>query len=191
MCARPGPLHSRRAGGAGTPGWGVRGLRPHRQWTVETVWRAWPTGSGRCGPPAPTLAQWTVVHFHCMKCGELHGCCVGMSLAEALLRQHIDGVARASSALRRHQVQERVERALPRPALLTILAPVSTREPHGGNTVGGSAIQLPRRRSELGNRRRRCHGQPPSGWHLHRRYIFQLPAARCSWSVNKACSATP
>jgi hypothetical protein len=27
-----------------------------------------------------------------------------------------------------------------------------------------------RRRSELTNRRRRCHGQPPSGWHLRRRF---------------------
>ena len=29
---------------------------------------------------------------------ELHGCCARVSLAEALLSQHIDGVARASSA---------------------------------------------------------------------------------------------
>jgi hypothetical protein len=29
---------------------------------------------------------------------ELHGCCARVSLAEALLCQHIDGVARASSA---------------------------------------------------------------------------------------------
>ena len=29
---------------------------------------------------------------------ELHGCCAGVSLAEVLLRQHTDGVARASSA---------------------------------------------------------------------------------------------
>jgi len=35
-------------------------------------------------------------------------------------------------------------------------------------TVRGSARA--RRRSELANRRRRCHGQPPSGWHLRRRF---------------------
>ena len=29
---------------------------------------------------------------------ELHGCCARVSLSEALLNQHIDGVARASSA---------------------------------------------------------------------------------------------
>jgi hypothetical protein len=35
-------------------------------------------------------------------------------------------------------------------------------------TVGGPARA--RRRSELGNRRRKCHGQPPSGWHFRRRF---------------------
>ena len=35
-------------------------------------------------------------------------------------------------------------------------------------TVGGSARA--RRRSELANRRRRCHRQPPSRWHLRRRF---------------------
>ena len=34
--------------------------------------------------------------------------------------------------------------------------------------VGGSARA--RRRSELTNRRRRCHRQPRSGWHLRRRF---------------------
>ena len=43
-------------------------------------------------------------------------------------------------------------------------------------TVGGSARA--RRRSELGNRRRRCHRQPPSGWHLRRRFAnFQRQRA--------------
>ena len=50
---------------------------------------------------------------------ELHGCCARTSLAEALLRQHIDGVARASSA----GIKSRsIARSL---VLLTMLAPVS------------------------------------------------------------------
>ena len=51
---------------------------------------------------------------------ELHGCCTRVSLAEALLRQHIDGVARASSA---GTESGSSARSL---VLLTILAPVST-----------------------------------------------------------------
>ena len=50
---------------------------------------------------------------------ELHGCCTRVSLAEALLRQHIDGVARASSA---GTESGSSARSL---VLLTILAPVS------------------------------------------------------------------
>ena len=50
---------------------------------------------------------------------ELHGCCARVSLAEALLSQHIDGVARASSAGTKSRS---IARSL---VLLTMLAPVS------------------------------------------------------------------
>ena len=50
---------------------------------------------------------------------ELHGCCARVSLAEALLSQHIDGVARASSAGTK---SGSIARSL---VLLTTLVPVS------------------------------------------------------------------
>ena len=50
---------------------------------------------------------------------ELHGCCARTSLAEALLRQHTDGVARASSAGTK---SGSIAHSL---VLLTMLAPVS------------------------------------------------------------------
>ena len=49
---------------------------------------------------------------------ELHGCCARVSLAEALISQHIDGVARASSAGTK---SGSIARSL---VLLTLLAPV-------------------------------------------------------------------
>ena len=49
----------------------------------------------------------------------MHGCCARVSLAEALLSQHIDGVARASSAGTKSRS---IAHSL---VLLTILAPVS------------------------------------------------------------------
>ena len=50
---------------------------------------------------------------------ELHGCCTRTSLAEALLRQHIDGVARESSVSNESGSRARSL------VLLTMLAPVS------------------------------------------------------------------
>ena len=50
---------------------------------------------------------------------ELHGCCARVSLAEALLNQHIDGVARASSAGTK---SGSIAHSL---VLLTMLAPLS------------------------------------------------------------------
>ena len=50
---------------------------------------------------------------------ELHGCCARTSLAEALVRQHIDGVARASSASTKSRS---IARSL---VPLTMLAPFS------------------------------------------------------------------
>ena len=50
---------------------------------------------------------------------ELHGCCTRVSLAEALLHQHIDGVARASSAGTKSGSSARSL------VLLTMFAPVS------------------------------------------------------------------
>jgi len=83
------------------------------------------------------------------------------SLAEALLCQHIDGGARASSAGTKSGSSARSL------VLLTMLAPVVE-----NRTVEGciSYLYRARRRSELANRRRRCHGQPPFGWHLRRRF---------------------
>ena len=54
---------------------------------------------------------------------ELHGCCARVSLAEPLLRQHTDGVARASSAgTKAPRARGSIARSL---VLLTILAPVT------------------------------------------------------------------
>jgi len=110
---------------------------------------------------------------------ELHGCCARVSLAEALLSQHIDGVARASSAGTKNGSSARSL------VLHTMLAPVVE-----NCTVEGPARA--RRRSELTNRRRRCHGQPPSGWHLRRRFAsFQGqrgpagPSTTPYWSLRK------
>ena len=76
---------------------------------------------------------------------ELHGCCARVSLAAALLSQHIDGVARAGSAGTKSGSRARSL------VLLTMLAPVVE-----NRTVQGSATA--RRRSELGNRRPLRHG---------------------------------
>jgi hypothetical protein len=77
---------------------------------------------------------------------ELHGCCARVSLAAALLSQHIDGVARASSAGTKSGSSARSS------VMLTMLAPVVE-----NRTVGGPARA--RRRSELGNRRPLYGGQ--------------------------------
>ena len=50
---------------------------------------------------------------------EMHGCCARVSLAEALLSQHIDGVTRAGSAGTKSGSRARSL------VLLTMLAPVS------------------------------------------------------------------
>ena len=52
---------------------------------------------------------------------ELHGCCARVSLAAALLSQHIDGVARAGSAGTKSRSRARSL------VLLTMLAPVASR----------------------------------------------------------------
>ena len=67
---------------------------------------------------------------------ELHGCCARVSLAAALLSQHIDGVARAGSAGTKSGSSARSL------VLLTMLAPVVE-----NRTVEGPARA--RRRSEL------------------------------------------
>ena len=96
---------------------------------------------------------------------ELHRCCARVSRAAALVQQHIDGVARASSAGTK---SGSIAHSL---VLLTTLALVSR----------SARLEDParaRRRSELDNRRRRCHRQPPSGWHLRRRFAnFQRQRA--------------
>jgi hypothetical protein len=88
---------------------------------------------------------------------ELHGCCARVSLAEALLCQHIDGVARAGSAGTKSRSSARSL------VLLTMLAPVVE-----NRTVRGPATA--RRRSELANRGRLRHGQLSSPWRSGRRF---------------------
>ena len=73
---------------------------------------------------------------------ELHGCCARVSLAEALLSQHVDCVTRASNAGTKSGSSARSL------VLHTMLAPVVE-----NRTVGGSTRA--RRRSQLANRRRR------------------------------------
>ena len=82
---------------------------------------------------------------------ELHGCCARVSLAAALLSQHIDGVDRAGSAGTKSGSSARSL------VLLTMLAPVVE-----NRTVRGPARA--RRRSELANRGRLRHGQLSSPW---------------------------
>ena len=99
---------------------------------------------------------------------ELHGCCTRTSLAEALLRQHIDGVARASSVSNESGSRARSL------VLLTMLAPVSRSARL--NTVGGPARA--RRRIERENRRPLHHGQLSSPWCSGRRFAsFQRQRA--------------
>ena len=88
---------------------------------------------------------------------ELHRCCARVSLAAALLSQHIDGVARAGSAGTKSGSRARSL------VLVTMLAPVVE-----NRTVGGPARA--RRRSELGNRGRLRHGQLSSPWRSGRRF---------------------
>jgi hypothetical protein len=62
---------------------------------------------------------------------ELHGCCARVSLAAALLSQHIDGVARAGSAGTKSGSRTRSL------VLLTMLAPVvENRTVRGSATIG-------------------------------------------------------
>ena len=97
----PGPIHTSSHTCSGIArrlcGWlgasGTQDLRALRLWQSSRQW---------C---APTV--------------ELHGCCTRTSLAEALLRQHIDGVARASSVSNESGSRARSL------VLLTMLAPVS------------------------------------------------------------------
>ena len=88
---------------------------------------------------------------------ELHGCCARVSLAAALLSQHIDGVARAGSAGTKSRSRARSL------VLLTMLAPVVE-----NRTVEGPARA--RRRRELGNRRPLYGGQLSSPPYCGRRF---------------------
>jgi len=88
---------------------------------------------------------------------ELHGCCARVSLAAALLSQHIDGVARAGSAGTKSRSRARSL------VLLTMLAPVVE-----NRTVEGPARA--RRRRELGNRRPLYGGQLSSPPYSGRRF---------------------
>ena len=84
---------------------------------------------------------------------ELHRCCARVSRAAALVQQHIDGVARASSAGTK---SGSIAHSL---VLLTVLAPLS-RSARLRDQLGLDLHNpLARRRSELGNRGRLRHGQ--------------------------------
>eukprot|EP00964_Phaeocystis_antarctica_P060483 scaffold36079_cov54-Phaeocystis_antarctica.AAC.1 len=69
---------------------------------------------------------------------ELHRCCTRVSLAAALVRQHIDGVARASSAGTKSGSSARSL------VLLTVLAPVN-RDAHGWRTSYSSTTKRTRK----------------------------------------------
>ena len=94
---------------------------------------------------------------HAQPSVELHGCCARVSLAAALLSQHIDGVARAGSAGTKSGLSARSL------VLLTMLAPVVE-----NRTVEGPARA--RRRRELGNRRPLYGGQLSSPPYCGRRF---------------------
>ena len=64
----------------------------HRPATVRLAWRKSGTQDLRALGLWQSSRQWRAPTV------ELHGCCARVSLAEAVLRQHIDGVARAGSA---------------------------------------------------------------------------------------------
>jgi hypothetical protein len=110
---------------------------------------------------------------------ELHGCCARVSLAAALLSQHIDSVARAGSAGTKSGSSARSL------VLLTMLAPVIE-----NRTVGGPARA--RRRSELGNRGRLRHGQLSSPWRSGRRFAnFQRQRGPAGPPNYVFCADTP
>jgi len=109
---------------------------------------------------------------------ELHGCCARVSLAAALLSQHIDGVTRVGSAGTKSRSRARSL------ILLTMLAPVVE-----NRTVQGSATA--RRRSELANRRR-GDGSTVVSCRRHRTSVGDLPTSSVSavqLIPEKACSA--
>jgi len=110
---------------------------------------------------------------------ELHGCCARVSLAAALLSQHIDGVARAGSAGTKSGSSARSL------VLLTMLAPVVE-----NRTVGGPATA--RRRSELGNRRPLYGGQLSSPPYSGRRFAnFQRQRCPAGPRNYVFCADTP
>ena len=110
---------------------------------------------------------------------ELHRCCARVSLAAALLSQHIDGVARAGSAGTKSGSRARSL------VLVTMLAPVVE-----NRTVGGPARA--RRRSELGNRGRLRHGQLSSPWRSGRRFAnFQRQRGPAGPSISVFGANTP
>jgi len=110
---------------------------------------------------------------------ELHGCCARVSLAAALLSQHIDGVARAGSAGTKSRSRARSL------VLLTMLAPVVE-----NRTVEGPARA--RRRRELGNRRPLYGGQLSSPPYSGRRFAnFQRQRGPAGPSISVFGANTP
>ena len=89
--------------------------------------------------------QWHAVPWSCMDAAP------GCRSSEALLSQHIDGVARASSAGTKSAGRSRA----PCLVLLTILV-IGARVSRSAR-LGDQQLARARRRSELTNRRRRCH----------------------------------
>ena len=85
----------------------------HRPATVRLAWRKSGTQDLRALGLWQSSRQWRAPAV------ELHGCCARVSLAQALLSQHIDGVARATTVSNESGSRARSL------VLLTMLAPVS------------------------------------------------------------------
>jgi hypothetical protein len=112
---------------------------------------------------------------------ELHGCCARVSLAEALLSQHIDCVARAGRCAGTKSGSSARSLVL----LTKMLAPVVE-----NRTVRGSTRA--RRRSELGNRRPLRHGQLSSPWRSGRRFAnFQRQRGPADPRESVFCADAP
>ena len=97
---------------------------------------------------------------------ELHGCCARVSLAEALLSQHIDGVARAGSSGTKSGSSARSL------VLITMLAPVSrTARFRDQLQLGDEANSIMKSPTEV------TSGHVPSAGHLS---LGDLPASSVS-----------
>eukprot|EP00964_Phaeocystis_antarctica_P016158 scaffold8935_cov69-Phaeocystis_antarctica.AAC.7 len=128
---------------------------------LATVRRAGRKRGARC-ESSEALAEQPAVARSAV---EVHECCARVSRTAALVQQHIDGVARASSAgTKSGSIAHSLKR-----------------------TVGGPATA--RRRSELGNRGRLRHGQLSSPWRSGRRFAnFQRQRGPAGPPISVFCA---